>query len=117
VHGLPHSSLLSLSIAFDGVIDEVRQLRSPLGSVVDDELETRRVTQLQAPTDLPSQETPGSSESNAYLLRGVSGSKRRKEHARGSHIGRETHGRNGHVADTRILHLADDNVRKHPLNL
>src|SRR6185312_7741812 len=79
-----HASLLSLAIAFDGVVDEVRELRGALRGVVDDELELRGVAQLQAPSHLAAQKTSGAGQTNAHFLSRMGRSKRCEEHARRS---------------------------------
>src|SRR6185312_5555051 len=83
-----HASLLSLTIAFDGAVDEVRELCGPLRVGIDDELELRGVPQLQAPSHFSPQKAPGTSQADTHLFSRMSGGEGGEEHARRSHVGR-----------------------------
>ena len=104
-------------IGFHRAIDEARELVGVLDLRVVDELEFRRVPQLQRAPEFAAQETGGAIQTFADFFRRVLVAERHEPDARARHVGRDTDRGERHIADARIAHFARHQRRQDALHL
>jgi len=88
-----------------------------LDTLVEYEVEPRRMAQPEPPPELTTQEARGVGETRAHLLGSMERGEGCEVDARAAHVGSHAHRRHGDVADARVLHLARDQQRQHALDL
>ena len=84
------SGLVVAMIGLHRAVDEARELVGVFDLLVVDELEFRRVPQLQRASELAAQESRGAIQPFADLFRRVLVAEGHEPDARGRHVGRDT---------------------------
>jgi hypothetical protein len=109
--------LAARPIARDCAVDELREMRGALDTLVMNELEARCIPQREPPPELAAQKAGGVIEGAAHLLRRVLRGEGGEEDAHASHVTHSADRRDGDVPDPWVLDLPSKQTRQHALDL